>query len=334
MNEITRYFEQNTKLAGSIDQYAHPLDALNRINPELASLALANKEQWLTPEVLPAIALFRKMQRDEKIATLNAIVNTLGIESEERKHGVSMHTAENLGRMRYDVDKQRIESDERKQGVSVHAQTQMVNLQETELTERTEIMANNALELQKVKYEANVEIVKQEMSERRYLSDNELKAIHIENQALKDMIIFTEQIRADTQRRGMDARLKEKVAIAEYHYLTKIKEAEELRNICESQNNAAITQTNLMLQAKIMREALLAAVQQDSNRVSLVERYITEKGKLIVAKIQAATFSEQTANKTLEAMTKECAEVLKTTDAKSVNVTYKGQDIFTIEVEK
>ncbi len=323
MDQLQRYIGQNTTLASSIDQCAHPLDALYKINPEIASLAYANKEQWLTPEVLPAIGLFRKMQRDEKIATIAAIVNALGIESEERKYELLMHTNLDIERMGNETERRSIDSEEKKHERSMSTLEQITELQEAGSTERTGMITNTALEIQKLKYETDVKIVEQNMTGQRYLSDNELKATYIEAQALGDIIAFTEQTQAETQRRAIDAKLKERIIEAECEYLARIKEAESLRQIECHRDNSKTIQHYIDAQAEIMHAAITGEIQRDNNTAAIVQTYLTEQSKIIQAE-----------RRTHEQMTKECADLLKSKDCRKVKISIRGKEYFSMEVRK
>ncbi len=218
MNELARYLDQNTTLANSIDSYSNPFDALYAINPEIASLAYAAKDECLAPEVIPAISMFRKMQRDEKIATLDAIVNKLGIESEERKYELLMGTTKDLRKMECDTERYGIDSTERMHAKDNDTEKYTVGLREEGLTKRTNIMANTSLDLLRLKCEADVKIIKEQIEGKKYLSDNELRATYIEAQALKEMVIFVESARASIRGKEIDAQLKEKITLAEVDY--------------------------------------------------------------------------------------------------------------------
>lgn len=63
-------------------QAHHPLDVLHRVNPEIASLAYADNSGVMSPEVRPYVALFRKLQSDEKIALIESVTRKYGYDAQ------------------------------------------------------------------------------------------------------------------------------------------------------------------------------------------------------------------------------------------------------------
>ncbi|GEM_PF-1930206 len=323
MNELARYLDQNTTLAHSIDSYSNPFDALYAINPEIASLAYAAKDKCLAPEVIPAISVFRKMQRDEKIATLDAIINKLGIESEERKYELLMGTTKDLRQMECDTERYGIDSTERMHAKDNDTKRYTVGLREEGLIKRTSIMANTSLDLLRLKCDADVKIVQQQIDGEKYLSDNELKATYIEAQALKEMVIFVESARASIRGKEIDAQLREKITIAEVNYLSKIKEVEELRRIEEGHNKRDIILNYMNSQAQVIRDALVIELQYDTNRIALVTHYLSQQSKITQANLKLERLRVETNAHSLEVMIKAAESLIKSGKLKNVEVVYK-----------
>lgn len=99
---------------------------------------------------------------------------------------------------------------------------------EEELTDRTRIRQRGAYDIQRLKLEADVIIMEQLVKGQIHLSDNQLKATHIEATALRDSILGTERVRAETQRRISKDKLIGLVREVEFKYLTEMGKAEYL----------------------------------------------------------------------------------------------------------
>lgn len=221
MSELTEYQSPGALRTADMQNY-HPLDVLWHINPEVASIAYANKEKWLSPEIAPYLALFRKCQADEKIAVVRSIVDKLAIESDERKNELIVHTRERMGRFETEgaITQESIKA---RAVIDVQQIASQAGI-ETEL-----IKSESALQVQKLKYEAGRIFLEKNAETQKYLSDNEVRAIRIETDALRDVVLSAEQIRADAQNRATEASLIEKIKTAEYSYLARLKEAEAAR---------------------------------------------------------------------------------------------------------
>lgn len=300
------YKSQSTPLTSFLSGH-HPLDVLWNINPEIASIAYAHYEGLLSPEILPAIVGFRECHTQEKIATLRAIVDRLAIDADERKTHVIAQTRERLGELEREamtaqasmaagaqVQGQQIKSDGERD-VAIIQGTAEVRMQE--------MRSRTAFEVQKLKYELNRYAIEQNIQGQRYLSDNQIRALYIEAQALKDMIIFVETHRGALKEKELEVRLKEKIVEAETQYLTKLAEAESHRQVQEHRDRAEIIREYLRTQASINRAAI----------------------EFEIAKVEGNAIAEQAGYQALSDIAKRAADILKRGAKK---VTFNGQTRF------
>ena len=249
---------------GSISSY-NAFDALASINPEIAAVAHANRAGILQPKVMPLLANFRGCQRDERIATLGAIVEHARIGADERMNLVINQTQERIVGLQEGGKTTRT-------GLREYGATKRTELHETGLTRRTELQedgttertgleCNAAMHISRLKYEADVQIVREQVSGQRYISDNQLKATYIEATALRDSIMATERFRAMAKMKESGDRLTEAVRKAEIEYLTKIRQAEELRATEYEHRTSEVIEAYLMVQAHMHRNMIMYQLQ-------------------------------------------------------------------------
>lgn len=274
MNDLTRYQPQNTPLSSF--NGGHPLDVLWDISPEIASIAYAHREGLLSPEILPAIVGFRECHAQEKIATLRAIVDRLAIDADERKTHIIAQTRERIGQLEYEAGITRA-------SMASDAQIQSTVIHETANVRREQLRSNTALEVQKLKYETNRYAIEQNEQTQRYLSDNQVRALHTEAVALRDIIVFIETNRNALRAKELDAQMKAKAMAAQMQYLTKLAEAESYRTVQQHHDRASVTREYLRTQAIINRSAI----------------------EFEIAKTEASALSEQASYRALTDIAKE-----------------------------
>jgi len=219
------------KIDHNVSRY-DPIDALWRINPEIASLAYANRNGLLKPEILPYVARFRELQTTEKLGLLSYFTENSRIESNERINGVISRTQENI-----------------------------VRLKEGGAIERTKIEGQTLIDVSKLKYESRVRIVNAQMEGQRYLSDNQLRATHIEAQALRDSIISSERIRAIARMKESSDNLEGIIKTAEFNYLSRFNEAENLRATEDQRITADVVAAYLSVQGELYRDFMNYQIQ-------------------------------------------------------------------------
>lgn len=244
----------------------HPLDVLYQVNPEIASLAYANKENWLNPEVMPLIAKFRECQTTEKVALLNYIVEKSAIDSNERIQMEAQRTMETIAQIEQEgeimvetirtagiVESTRIRYDAEKEIHSIKAEA---------AKDMMRMQSQAALDVQRLKYEADVKIIQEHMSGQRYLSDNQLRATIVEAEALRDAIVFSERMRAMSEDRRTDAQLRQAIHQAELDFISRMYEAETMRQGEHTKSLARITETYILAQAEILRTSALGEIRE------------------------------------------------------------------------
>ena len=214
------------------------LDVLAHINPEIASLVYANKSGILTPEILPYMARFRELQTVEKLGLLDHIAECSRIDADERKNQVVQVTKLGITKLRED------------------GKTTRTFMHESGETERTGLMCRAAVDINKLKYEANVRIIQEQMSGARYISDNQLEATHVQAEALKYSIVRGEEIKAMARIKESQNNLAGIVKKAEFEYLARLGEAEALRAIGDQRMTAQIVARYLSVQASMYQQYL------------------------------------------------------------------------------
>ncbi|MFH0701076.1 MAG: hypothetical protein V2A62_01425 [Candidatus Woesearchaeota archaeon] len=253
-------------------QMDHPLDVLYRVNPEIASLAYANRENWLTPEIMPQIAQFREYQMHEKIALLDFIVERSAIDSNERIQMEAQRTMEAIAQIEQDgavrVETIRTDGMVEAQRIRYNSETEMVRIQSRAAVDIRKIECDTdttislaALDVQKMKYEIDVKMMQEHIAGQRYLSDNQLKATCIEAEALRDAIIFSETARAMSEDKKTEAQLRQAIHQAETTFMARMYEAEMMRQDHHDERIARITETYIITQGQIMRDSILAKIE-------------------------------------------------------------------------
>ena len=284
MDELTDYQSPGTLSLSNI-QNCHPLDLLWNINPEVTGLVYANREKWLTTEFAPYLAMFRKCQADEKIAIVRSIVDKCAIDADERQTALIAQTRERISRLETEgaITQESIRA---KALVDVQQIASQSELQ-TQITK-----SEYALQLQKLKYDAAKLFLEKNSEVHKYLSDNELKAERIAAGALHSMIVSAEQIRADAQNKATAASLDGKMKVAEFEYLARLKESEDVRNgmvtaehthaeaqkyISDNRTNAARIRAETQRDMVLSTEHIRASAKHKAAEASLVERVTAAK---------------------------------------------------------
>ncbi len=106
-------------------------------------------------------------------------------------------------------------------------------------------------------------------------------------------------------------------------YLSKIKEVEELRRREEGHNNRDIILNYMNLQAQVMRDAMVVELQHDTNRIALVTYYLSQQSKIVQATLKLERLRVETNAHSLEVMTKEATNLIKSGKLKNVEIVYK-----------
>jgi len=241
-----------------------PIDAMWMINPEIASLAYANRNDLLKPEILPYVARFRELQTVEKLGVLNYLTENSRIELNERVNKVISRTQENIAR-----------------------------LQESGAIERSKIEGQTLIDVSKLKYESRVRIVNAQMECQRYLSDNQLRATHIEAQALRDSIISSERIRAIARMKESSDNLEGVIKTAEFNYLSRFSEAEALRAIEDQRITADVVSAYLSVQGELYRSFMNYQIQ--IGKLKSQERSETFRGLAKMTKSVCVLLAEKDA---------------------------------------
>jgi hypothetical protein len=226
-------------------QSQDPLEALYRINPEIATIAYAHKGDILTPQILPFITRFRELQSEEKISFVRSLVEKHRIDTMGK---VITHQSDN------ELEGIRIAED---------SKTERTGMVQAGLTIRKRIETQGLIDLQKLEYAARVQMVRDHIDGQKYLSDNQLRAAYAEAEAYKQAIETSEKIRADTEMKLSSDRLEERVRIASIDFAKKMLEAEIHRNT----NRASVIQQYIRSQTELCLAAFQAQAEaEDTNR--------------------------------------------------------------------
>ncbi|MCD4771239.1 hypothetical protein K8R30_02355 [archaeon] len=198
---------------GSELQVSHPLDVLYKINPEIASLAYADSSGVMSPGIRPYVALFRKLQSDEKIALIDGMV---------RKYGFD-------------------------------AQIEINRESENGMTQRGINEGKNLVNLAKLKYEFGRAVVKDHIDGQKYLSDNELAGVRLESEAQVECVRLTETLRSETSRQLSRDKLEGIIRSSELKYAGLIRQAEIARGMGRDNNRKEIAIAYIKGQVSINR---------------------------------------------------------------------------------
>lgn len=196
-------------------EWYSPIDVLYFVNPELGSLAYANKSKILTPELIPLITNFRELQHIEKKELMKNILCKLAIESEEKKVIAALEN-----------ESQIISSIQDNVTTRQRIITSGQNYRSDNQVKMVDIQAKNALEFQKLKYSTDARIVNDYIDGEKYISDNEYNARRIEAIARRDALIFEDRMRTSQIKRISKDQLEDKLA----YYNSEIKRAEIARD--------------------------------------------------------------------------------------------------------
>jgi len=274
----------------SIIESVSPLDVLYHENPEVASLVYANKHNLLSPDILPYIANYRAMQHEEKLQCMREITNRLGIEADWRKyekgvdgnirqrdmieHGQSeritteqnqatermkIHENSLTERVRIennsnsDIAKLAILEESNRSKISHESSIRHAEIVNEGLTERTKHDREAYSDIMKTKYAFNRHIIQEHINGQKYISDNELKALSVEAESQKEIIVFTESIRHGTLLQLSNDELEAKIKAAELKYTKSIQEAEVIRDTIFDSNRKEIVNCYVTEQSKIIR---------------------------------------------------------------------------------
>lgn len=180
------------------------------------------------------------------------------------------------------------------------------------------IHCNTALEIRKMEYELNRCVLENDKQTKKYLSDNEIKALELETQALKDVVLTHVTYQKEMHANELDAKVRTEINKAEKEYLAKIKKAELSRLGNEHHDRALVIEAYLKSQAVINRAMFeLECIKEQT-------KFATEQAK---AKIEQAKF------RALADISDTLASVLKS-DAKKVKYSGKiGPDGIKINME-
>jgi hypothetical protein len=271
-NDISRIVDQDL-IRSSALQSSDPFEALYRVNPELASIAYADKKNLLSPQILPTLAQFRGYQSNEKISLIRGLVDHYSnqLQAETTMYGMDRNTEVSIYQVDGNVemnrqtelsqtertriteggmtDRTRIsERESTKRNLNtVGAHVKMTDIHEKNKTSRTGIRESNhttrtqietygLVDMHRLKYEADVAIIQAQTDGQKYISDNELKARCFEAKANLTIIETQETLRTQTKMKLSRDKLEATVTKAAYEYATNIKNAEMLRD-SNSHNN-------------------------------------------------------------------------------------------------
>lgn len=240
-----------------------PFDALWRINPEIASIACANRDGILKTEIMPYVARFRELQTVEKLGVLDFLTENNRIGADERMNRVINQTHENIATIR--------------EGGAV---------------ERTRIRGETAIETTRLKYDAKVRIVNAQVEGQKYISDNELAATYIEAEALRDIIITSEKVRAVARMKESDDKRRGIEKVAEYDFMARSKEAdaevegEAIRAVARMKESddrlrGVVRKAELNYMARIKEAEVLRANEDEKSAQAVIVAYLSAQEQLM-----------------------------------------------------
>ena len=253
-----------------------PFEALASINPELAAVAYAHRDGLIRPEVLPYLTRFRELQSDEKIAIVKAMTLRYMADSEVRKEEIVQTGKTRRTEIKGDVTKYLSDNELKstkvreagltiRKGMDCDARIYEAGAvrdasihESSEETERVRRKAEALEYVQKLNYEVSVRAIEAHLEGQKYLSDNQIKGLHIEATARLRAIKFTEQIRAETARGISRDKLEEKIKLAAIDYAKGIRAAEIERNKTLHTNNSKIAEVYIENETKLMLEGIYA----------------------------------------------------------------------------
>lgn len=281
-----------TQIENAALQSQDPLEALYRINPEIATVAYAHKDGLLAWPILPVITRFRELQAHEKIAVVRGLVEKYKVDrisdtakyvSDNELRGVEVHESSETERTGIVQDgltertkitdaglTTRVEITEQGQttraGMAEEGMTARAEITESGLTSRKRIEMQGLIDLQRLEYEARVQILKEHIEGQKYLSDNHLRAIHTEAEAYLIAIQTRESIRAESKRRISKDRLEERIKTGAIDFAKKIFEAETHRITVSHENRAEVIKRYLEAQTELCLAAFKMAAETEDAR--------------------------------------------------------------------
>lgn len=237
-------------LGGSELQTYHPLDLLHQINPEIATLAYADNSGIISPEILPYIALFRKLQSDEKIELIRGMTQRYGYDAQitinrDNEDGMIMRT----------------------------------RLREDGMTERGINGGQTLVDLAKLKYDFGRAVVADHVDGQKYLSDNELMGLRYETEAQVECVRLSETLRAETAQQLSRNELEGIIVASERNYAGLIRQAEIARGMGKDTNQKEITIAYIEGQVGINRAMIEFHIEEQRTMAVIGSAYYdTMKG--------------------------------------------------------
>jgi hypothetical protein len=246
-------------------QSSDPFEALYRVNPEIATLAYAHKKDVLSLQILPYVARFRELQSDERISLIQGLVENYRTDA-----------FRDVEKYRVDGDVKRVqthEENETERTRGVHrGLTERTGMREIGKTKRKEIEMNGLFNLQKLEYESRVQMLRDHIEGQKYLSDNQLRAVHAEAEAFRGAIEARERIRADAHMSISRDRLEERVKVATIDFAKKIQQAEIRRGTLQDRNRANVITAYIQSQTQLCLDSFRMQTE-----VEIVNRKLEEK---------------------------------------------------------
>jgi len=225
------------------------LEVLGMISPEIAAIAYAKHEKIITPDMYPLIANFRQMQSNEKIALLEAFVQKIAIESDERKNEVFCYTQEKLEQLRTNgaITIERIHSDSEveREKIRSYGETNIASINAKAEVDKQLIKSNAKLDAQKLIYETNVAMIKYHCKEQKYLSDNQLRV------KMEEIKLFEEHFNLsfELNKKHLDSMNEINKSAIQANLTEKIHQSETQRYISDNEFKATMfkseTQTHI-----------------------------------------------------------------------------------------
>ncbi len=232
-------------------QASHPLDVLHRINPEISSLAYADNAGIISPEIRPYVALFRKLQSDEKIALIEGMTRKYGFDAQ-----VTINRDSESG-MNYRVD-----------------------ARERGMTERGVNEGKTLVDLAKLKYDFGRAVVSDHIEGNKYISDNELEAVRYESAAALESVRLSETLRAESAIQISSNELMGIIRSSEIKHNGLIRQAEIARGRGRDSNRKDITVAYIENQAMINRAMIEFHIEEVKALARVKEAYFETMGEV------------------------------------------------------
>ncbi len=214
-------------------QAYHPLDVLHKINPEIASLAYADSAGVIGPEIRPYVALFRKLQSDEKIALIEGMTRKYGFDAQ------------------IEINRE-----------SEYGMTTRTGMREDGMTQRGINEGRTLVDLAKLKYEFGRAVMTDHIEGQKYLSDNELRGVRFEAEAQVECVRLSETLRAETAQQLSRNELEGIIRSSELKYAGLIQQAEIARGMNRDSNRKEIAIAYIREQASINRAMIEFRIEE------------------------------------------------------------------------